>query len=564
VCSTLFARNGLQVPINRREFLLTGGLASAALALSRPAFEAEPLPRLPLCGGALPPAAFRTQVQPSGPPLNPLTLARFVDPLPTPPLLRSAGTRPSPEDSRLKLPFYRIEMRECRLQLHRDLRPTRQWAYAGSVPGPTIETRSGQGLLVEWVNALPRRHLLPVDFTLHGAGADQPEVRTVAHVHGARVPPQSDGYPEHWLVPGKSATLHYPNRQDAAALWYHDHAMGITRLNIFAGLFGFFIVRDPVEDALELPRGEFDIPLAIYDRRLDRDGQLDYLTSGDPQAPWVPEFYSNTIVCNGKLFPFLAVEPRRYRLRLLNAANGRSFSLSLSSGQDFQQIGSDGGLLPQPVALKEIQLFPAERADLLVDFSKHAGEQIVLRQGAQEVMQFRVRSVGGSDPGALPASLRPLTRIAEAEAVRTRLLTLGERDDYAGKSTLVLLNGSRWSQPVTENPVIDTVEIWSLLNLTADAHPIHLHLVRFQILDRRPFDVFAYNASKTLRYTGPAVAPPPQEAGWKDTVRTDPGMVTRIIVRFEGYAGRYVWHCHLLEHEDNEMMRPYEVLEKSA
>ncbi len=551
------------VPINRRDFLLRGGLATAALAVSPPAFEAEPLPQLPLCGGAaLRKVAFRNQVLPSGPPLNPLTLARFVDLLPIPPVLRSAGTRPSPEDSGLALPYYRVEMRECLAQLHRDLKPTRQWGYAGSVPGPTIETRSGQGLLVEWVNALPRKHLLPVDFNVHGAEANKPEVRTIAHVHGAKVPPQGDGYPERWWTSGKSATFHYPNQQDAATLWYHDHAMGITRLNMFAGLFGFFIVRDEAEDALDLPRGECDIPLVIYDRRLDRDGQLYYLTSGDARAPWVPEFYSNAIVCNGKLFPYLEVEPRRYRLRLLNAANGRSFHLTLSNGQDFQQIGSDGGLLPQPVTLKDVTLFPAERADLVIDFSAHAGEQIVLQQESQEVMQFRVRKGGGKDRAALPQKLRPVPRIAEAEAVKTRLLTLGERDDYAGNSTMVLLNGTHWDRPVTETPTLDTVEIWSLLNLTGDAHPIHLHLVRFQILDRRPFDVFAYNASKTLRYTGPAVPPPPQEAGWKDTVRTDPGMVTRIIVRFEGYPGRYVWHCHLLEHEDNEMMRPYDILTK--
>ena len=551
----------VQVSINRRNFLVQGGLATAALAFSPPAFEAEPLPQLPLCGGpSLRKVAFRAQSLPSGPPLNPLILPRFVDALPIPPVLRSAGLRPSPDDPALKLPYYRLEMRECVARLHRDLKPTRQWGYAGMVPGPTIETRSGQGLLVEWVNALPRKHLLPVDFNVHGAEADKPEVRTIAHVHGAKVPPQADGYPEHWWTPGKSATFHYPNQQDAAALWYHDHAMGITRLNIYAGLLGLFIVRDEVEEALDLPRGDYEIPLMLYDRRLDRDAQLYYLTSGDPQAPWVPEFYSNTILCNGKLFPYLEVEPRRYRFRMLNAANGRSFFLTLSNGQEFQQIGSDAGLLPQAVALRQVELFPAERADVVIDFSGRGGEQIVLHQGSQEVMQFRVRKDGGGDRGPLPARLRPVRRMAEAEAVKTRLLTLGERDDYAGNSSMVLLDGKHWDQPVSETPVIDTVEIWSLLNLTGDAHPIHLHLVRFQILDRRPFDIFAYNASKTLRYTGPAIPPPPHEAGWKDTVRTDPGMVTRIIVRFEGYTGRYVWHCHLLEHEDNEMMRPYEVL----
>lgn len=536
---------------------MQGGLALAALGFSRSAYEAEPqnLCRAP----RLRKTALQARALPEGAPLNPLHLARFVDPLPIPPPAASHGQRPSPDDAKLLLPYYRIEMRECALKLHRDLKPTRQWGYNGLVPGPTLMVRSGQGLLVEWVNALPRRHLLPVDFNIHGAERDKPEVRTVAHVHGARVPPQADGYPEHWWTPGRSALYHYPNRQEAATLWYHDHAMGITRLNIFAGLLGFYIVGDAAEDALDLPRGQYDIPLMLYDRRLDLEGQLYYLTSGDPQAPWVPEAYSNTILCNGKLFPYLEVEPRPYRFRVLNAANGRSFHLTLSSGQPFQQIGSDAGLLPQPLSLPGLELAAAERADVVIDFSGQAGTSLVLRQETQELMQFRVRQ-GGAQPKPLPARLRPVPRLAESEAVRTRVLTLGEHDDANGNSTRVLLDGKHWDDPVSEMPRLDTVEIWNLLNLTADAHPVHLHLVRFQILDRRPYDTFAYARDKTLRYTGPAQPPPPQEAGWKDTVRCDPGMATRIIVRFEGYAGRYVWHCHLLEHEDNEMMRPYETL----
>ena len=490
--------------IDRRTFLLRGGMAATALAVSRPACEAESLPRLPLCGPGLRNAAYRNAPAPSGPPLNPLSLARFVDALPLPPAARSAGTRPDPDDRMRQLPYYRIEMRECLAQLHRDLPPTRQWGYEGMVPGPTFDTRSGEGLLVEWVNALPKRHLLPVDFTIHGAGPNVPEVRSVAHVHGARAPAHSDGYPERWWTPGHSAVYHYPNRQDAATLWYHDHAMGITRLNVFAGLLGFFIVRDEAEEALGLPQGEYDIPLMIYDRRLDRAGQLSYMVSGDPRAPWVPEFYSNAIVCNGKLFPYLEVEPRPYRLRLLNAANTRSFNLTLPGGPEFLQIGSDGGLLPQPVSLNRVELQPAERADLVVDFSAYAGQQLVLRQETQEVMQFRVASRSRSVAGPLPVQLRPLPRTAESEAVRTRQLVLGEHDDYAGNSTMVLLDGKRWDAPVSEKPVLNTTEIWNLLNITGDAHPIHLHLVRFQILDRRPFDMFAWNANRTLKYTAAA------------------------------------------------------------
>jgi len=179
------------------------------------------------------------------------------------------------------------------------------------------------------------------------------------------------------------------------------------------------------------------------------------------------------------------------------------------------------------------------------------------------VMQFRVSHAKVNDPSSLPAALRAVPKIAESEAVKTRNLKLGEVDDLRDDPVSMLLNDTHWSMPVTEDPVLNSVEIWNLMNVTDDAHPIHLHLVRFQILDRRRFDWFAYqNENNLLRYRGAAIPPDPSEAGWKDTVRADPGMVTRIIVPFQGYAGRYVWHCHILEHEDNEMMRPYDVIAK--
>ncbi|MDB5971273.1 MAG: bilirubin oxidase [Hydrocarboniphaga sp.] len=544
---------------NRRRFLRdTAAIAAGLMASPLNATDAL---ILPMCRG---PRLIKTGLNAAAGPqrvaLNPNRLARFVDALPIPKVATSSDLRASPDDARLKLPYYRVEMREVTSQLHRDLAPTRQWSYGGSVPGPTFETRSHQGLLIEWVNALPAKHFLTIDFGLHGAEAANPEVRTVAHVHGAKTPPGSDGYPELWYAPGQSATYHYPNRQDAATLWYHDHAMGITRLNIFAGLLGLFIVRDEAEDALDLPRGEYEIPLVLYDRTLDRDAQLFYPDSGDPNAPWIPEVYGNVSLCNGKMFPFLDVEPRAYRLRVVNAANGRFYNLALSNHQAFRQIGCDLGLLPQPVELATVTLFPGERADLVIDFSGHAGEKIVLKNQNDELLQFRVTQSTAKASVALPASLRAVPQMDESQAVKTRVLTLGERDDYQGNSTTVLLDGKRWDAPISEKPVLDSTEIWSFVNITGDTHPVHLHLVRFQILDRRPFDLFAWNAKKSLEYTGPAQKPAPGESGWKDTVRCDPGEVTRIIVRFEGYAGRYVWHCHLLEHEDNEMMRPYEIV----
>jgi spore coat protein A len=330
---------------------------------------------------------------------------------------------------------------------------------------------------------------------------------------------------------------------------------------MFAGLFGLYLIRDEEEDALNLPKGQYEIPLILYDRSLRTDGQLFYPVSGDPAKPWVSEFFGQAILVNGALFPFLDVEPRRYRFRLLNASNSRFYYLSLSSKQPFWQIGSDQGLLSAPVALEHLTLAPGERADVILDFAAARGQRVVLSSDRYTILEFRVWSTSGIAAVPIPGRLRTIQRINEQEAVKTRLLSLdgGDSDD----PTLVmpmLLNGAFWHDPVTENPTLDTVEIWSLINTTDDSHPIHLHLVRFQILDRRSFDVFTYLNDKELRYTAPAVPPDANEFGWKDVVRADPGMVTRIIVRFEGFAGRYVWHCHVLEHEDFEMMRPYEVV----
>jgi spore coat protein A, manganese oxidase len=491
--------------------------------------------------------------------LDPAKLEAFTDPLPLLPIAHSDGFRPSPEVPSRKVPFYHIEMREVLSKLHRDLAPTRQWGYEGMVPGPTVETRSGDELLVEWVNRLPAQHFLPIDHRLHGAERDKPEVRTVVHLHGGRTPPSSDGYPEDWYPPGHSATYFYPNRQDAATLWYHDHAMGINRLNIYAGLSGLFIIRDAVEGKLQLPRGRHEIPLVIFDRMLDTHGQLLYPVSDNPDSPWLADFFGNVMMVNGRVTPFLEVEPRKYRFRILNASNSRLYHLLLANGMSMIQIGSDQGLLPAPVELQRLAIAPAERADLVVDFSAHRGEHIVLRDDAVDVMQFRVSRVRVFDDSELPRLLRPVPRIPEASALHSRALTLNEYDDRSGKTILMLLNGTYWHQPISEKPRINTIEIWSLINLTDEVHPIHLHLVRFQVLDRRVFERFEYQRTGNLRYLGPVTLPEPNEMGWKDTVRAQPHAVTRIIVRFEGYKGRYVWHCHNLEHEDNEMMRPYEV-----
>ena len=525
--------------ISRREFLRRGSL---------------------LTGAVLTHQRHKLRIDKVRPALDARSLPPFVDPLPILTVAKSAAMRASPTSPSVKIPYYRVNAGEFFGKVHRDLKPTRMWGFGSTFPGPTFDIPSGQEILVEWVNALPNKHFLPIDHSLHGAEAELPESRMVAHLHGAKASPENDGYPENWTVPGKSVIYHYSNKQDAAMLWYHDHAMGINRLNVFAGLAGAYILRDETEASLRLPRGKYEIPLVICDRAFDKDSQLYYPESGDPKSPWVPEFFGDAYLVNGKLFPYLEVEARRYRFRVLNVSNGRFYRLSLSNKMTMHQIGTDQGLLAAPVPIQRIVIAPGERLDLIIDFRGHEGEKFELKDDAVSVMQFRVSAAAGTDDSELPGALRPIEKLKESSAVKTRMLSLDEVDDLVQNPMTMLLNGKRWHDPVTENPVLNSVEIWNLINPTDDSHPIHLHLVRFQTLDRQRFEPFAFVNQKQLRFTGPATPPDASEAGWKDTVRAEPGMVTRIIVPFEGYAGRYVWHCHILEHEDNEMMRPFDVI----
>ncbi|HEY2018238.1 MAG TPA: multicopper oxidase domain-containing protein, partial [Bryobacteraceae bacterium] len=231
--------------------------------------------------------------------LDPSTLTPFVDPLPIPRIAQPKGERANPERPAEKIPYYRLAMREVHHKVHRDLPPTRMWSFEDGFPGPTLETQSGRAMIVEWANELPDRHFLPIDHTLHGADKSLPEVRAVVHLHGGRTPADSDGYPESWVIPGKSQTCFYPAKQDAALLFYHDHTMGINRLNTYAGMQGLFIVRDPIEAGLNLPDGKYEIPMLVSDRLLRTDGQLDYPVSEHPDKPWVPEVFGNAILVNG-------------------------------------------------------------------------------------------------------------------------------------------------------------------------------------------------------------------------------------------------------------------------
>jgi spore coat protein A len=455
----------------------------------------------------------------------------------------------------------RITMREIHAKVHRDIPATRMWSYGPAALAPIIEARSGHSLQIEWINNLPSTHFLPIDYSLHGCGHDLPEVRTVAHVHGAKVPTADDGYPTDWFPPGKSRTCHYPMQQDSATLWYHDHAMGLNRLNSYAGLAGLLLIRDHVEDSLHLPSGRYEVPLILCDRNFTTDGQLFYASSGDPDHPWIPEFTADGILVNGKLRPYFEVEPRLYRFRVLNSSNSRFFGLSLDNKQPMIQIGSDQGLLSAPADQTFFALAPAERADLLIDFSGSPGQTIHLRTGALDFLQFRIAKQSSSATSSpIPKSLRAVERMPESAAITTRTITLNEYQDGIGNPMVMLINNKHWHEPTTEFPKLNTTEIWEFVNQTEDTHPMHIHLVRFQILDRRTFDQFEYMAHKKLHFRGPAELPGANEMGWKDTVQCPAGMITRVIVRFEGYTGKYLYHCHILEHEANDMMRPFEVV----
>ncbi len=498
-----------------------------------------------------------------GPPmLHTLELAPFVDPLPLPKVVR-----PTLQNGHRSLT---VTMQEIRAKVHRDVPPTRWWSYGPDPLGPLIEARSGDPIQIRWVNNLPTKHFLPIDHSLHGCGAGVPDVRTTTHLHGAKAPTKDDGYPEDWFVSGQSRVCTYPLQQDATALWYHDHAMGLTRLNTYAGLFGMFLIRDQVEDALHLPSGKYEVPLIFCDRNFGTDGQMFYDVSGDPESPWIPEFSADGILVNGKIRPYFEVEPRLYRFRLLNTANSRFFLLNLVSPGSgplgtphaLTQIGSDQGLLASPVEVQRLVLGCAERADILIDFSQFSGQTLHLRTGAFDILEFRVAKQAAAPVSiaSVPRTLRTIQRIPESQATTTRTLTLHDYQDDYERSMLMLINGKRWHEPVTEIPKLNSTEIWEFVNLTEDTHPMHLHLVRFQILDRRPFNVLRYLQTKEMLFQTQAQPAQPNEMGWKDTVQCPPGTVTRIIVKFEGYTGKYLYHCHILEHESNDMMRPFEVI----
>jgi spore coat protein A, manganese oxidase len=563
-------------------------------------------------------------------------------------------------------------------------------------PSLTIEARADRPVRIKWVNSLVDRHgrylphLLTVDPTLHWANPPQqptdPEGRPlfdetpppytgpvpiVTHVHGAvDVGDESDGYTEAWYLPAARnipsgylaqgpwyarfakqarhrfgvrwgpgfAVFQYPNTDRPRINWYHDHALGMTRLNVYTGPAGFYLLRGPEDRRVRDTRtgaparlpgpppregDQFpshqryrEIPLAIQDRAFNRDGSLFYpdsrtffdgavppfVPNGDFYPYWNPEFFGNTIIVNGSTWPVLDVDQVRYRLRLLNGCQSRFLILDFSAVPRIRvwQIGNEGGYLAAPIDLARhghgLLLGPAERADLIVDFGAvPVGSHTLRNVGPDEpfggglpgidfepadpdttgqVLQFRVRR-GGSDPSTPPRFLRlpppprfPIQhrtrRLALVEQAGTGVDTEGRPVEGPVEALLgTVENGMvvprEWHQEVTENPREGDTELWEFYNTTADAHPIHVHEVAFQVVGRQALRVDQQGeVVQPVHLTGPVLPPHPGESGVKDTVIAYPGQVTRIRATFDT-PGRYVWHCHILEHEDNEMMRPLQV-----
>lgn len=516
-------------------------------------------------------------------PADPSTIPKFVDPVKKPPTAIPRPKKDYPAGS-----YYEINMLKAKHQFHKNFPYTEIWGYNGITPGPTIEAKKDVTTYVKYLNKLPYKHFLPIDYSLHGVN-NSPDVRTVVHLHGANVATASDGHPEAWYTRNYDVTgpmfkqqVHaYTNHQPGTTMWYHDHAMGVTRLNVVAGLAGFYLLRDVSEERLKLPKGDYEIPLLIQDRSFNEDGSIFYPTELAPPFPLpVPDqlplpnptitlgYVGNTIVVNGKVWPFLEVEPRKYRFRILNGSNRRSYILRLSNNEVLYQIGTDGGFLAQTTEISKAEISPAERIDVIIDFTNFENQEVLLMNDDEEfadehtniIMKFNVTlPLKEKDTSEIPTLLEPSMDLHEHHAHTIRNLPLTTTLDRYGR--LMLLLGDRmYHDPATEKPSLDSIEIWNFINTTPIFHPIHLHLVQFKIIERRPFNVELYVNEGILEFTGEPEEPHDYERGWKDTVKADVGKVTKIIMHWKEHTGDYMWHCHFLEHEDHDMMRPIRVI----
>lgn len=585
-------------------------------------------------------------------------IIKFVDPL----LSSIPKLTPFENPSYPGADYYEIEMKSGQFrfssQLPAPVITNTTWGYggrdlAGGGPlvflgylGPTIEAQKGKTVVVKFINNLPTTHPLQasIDPTVPDP-AMYPELydmttipptpihigRATPHLHGGFTAPQFDGHPHSWFTPisdgGKGshyATLSgaaaneaifvFSNQQPATNLWYHDHAMGITRLNVYAGLAGLYFVRDqydtgtsnPPTPGLNLPAGNYEVPLVLQDKQFNADGTLFYPTVGITAVHpiWMPEFFGDTPVVNGTAYPFFNVEPRRYRFRIVNGSQARFYNLWFDNGLapiPFHLIGMEQSLVPTPVMMTKLLIAPGERADIIVDFAGLQNQVLTLKNNAKapypggkgglnQIMQIRVNVPMNGTDTTTPAAQLALPQVSPLTATSTtvmrEIVMKEDVDPVTGLPIDMKLNGKWFADPVEETPTVESTEIWQFINLTVDAHPMHMHLVKFQVYDRQPFDAKAYTMA-WLTYQaglgpkpilanfltkGPAVLPPPEEKGWKDTAKSYPGEILRVITKFEipdadsNISGSgtelpadYVYHCHILEHEENEMMRPFTV-----
>ncbi|XP_010278883.1 PREDICTED: multicopper oxidase LPR1-like [Nelumbo nucifera] len=542
------------------------------------------------------------------------SLQMFVDELPQMPKLYGYSML-----YRLPIPSsLTIGMYQKKWKFHRDLPPTTVFAYGTSrmtatVPGPTIETLRGVPIYVTWKNHLPQNHILSWDPTVPTAIPKNGGVPTVVHLHGGVHEPQSDGSAFAWFTSNfrdtgpawSQQTYTYPNVQHSGNLWYHDHALGLTRVNLLAGLVGAYVIRDLfLDDYLNLPRGpEFDRHLIVFDRSFSTDGSIYMNSTGDNPSihpQWQPEYFGDAIIVNGKAWPYLKVQRRKYRFRIINASNARYFRFSLSNGLPFVQVASDSSYLPSPVQTSNILLAPSEIADMVIDFSISTTKEVVLTNDAPypyptgsavdqlngNVMKFIVarRRPFLPDRSNVPANLVNYQAATTEEAAQTRYIVLYEYTTDAGTPTHLYINGKRLMDPVTETPISGTTEVWEVINLTGDNHPMHLHLASLQAIKVQELvNLEEFEACMTTKNdavacnvvahaTGKLLDIPPYERTWKNSVKIEPGYQTTVVVKFnlvengEPYPfdataePGYVYHCHILDHEDNAMIRPLKLL----
>ena len=410
---------------------------------------------------------------------------------------------------------YELTIREGRAEIiPGTLTPV--YGYDGVYPGPTIRARKGRTAVVRTTNGLPFNQNV--------------------HLHGAIVPAASDGHPMQLIEPSGSFTYTYPNPQDAATLWYHDHAHGLSARTMFYGLAGFYIVQDELEDSLDLPSGDFDVPLVIQDRAFDADGSLRYTENVDEG------FLGDTIVVNGSVSPRFAVKRALYRLRFLNASNARQYRLELGGGGPMVQIAGDGGLLEAPVSRNAVPLGPAERVDVVVDFRRFkAGAQVVLTNGlgsgnTAAVMRFDVTGKT-TVSGRLPSQMRPREAIPGPSATRRWDLMFS----ISGTPEWQISGKGFDMERIDARPRLGTTERWLFVNGSHRPHPMHLHGMHFRVLER----------SSGALHAG--------ERAWKDTVMVGTDETVIVQPRFGPYPGRYVFHCHNLEHQEKAMMLQMEV-----